>query len=138
MQDKFRISVAIAIFARTSNDTSLPTKCAFYDKDGSVYLPNAPLTADMHANQVAINLIKTLIPVDIRLLSITPLGFFDPIIEDPAQRADREIILGYRVIVSPGMPVLQDLEFKDHEQLRIALERVSANHFRVFRLGLCH
>jgi len=137
MQDKFKVSVVVAIFARTKNDTGLPDKCAFYDKDGKVYLPNAPLTANKHANEVALDLIKQLVPVDLRLLSITPIGFFDPITEDVAKRADREVILGYRVIVSPGMPVHNELEFKDHEELRISLERVSENHFRVFRLGLC-
>ena len=138
MSDKFNISVALAIFARTSNDSALPTKCAFYDKDGRIYLPNAPLTADKHAHQIAIDLIKVLVPVDLRLLTITPIGFFDPVIEDAAQRAEREVLLGYRVIVSPGMPVLSELEFKDHAELRIAATRISQNHLRVFRLGLSY
>lgn len=136
MSDQFSISVALAIFAKTNNDSAMPSKCAFYDKDGSIYLPNIPLTTEKYAHELALELLRKLVPVDPRLLAVTPIGFFDSIVQDPVARASRIITLGYRVIVSPGMPVLSELEFKDHEELRIALSRVSPDHFRVFRLGL--
>lgn len=136
MDNRFKVSVAVAIFARTENDKRMPSKCAFYDKDGQIYLPHAPVTDEFHANQVAMMLIRQTVPVDPKLLSITPIGFFDPILEDKTLRADREILLGYRVIVSPGMPVLNELEFKDNEELRIALSRVKETHYRLFRIGI--
>jgi len=134
--DKFRISVAVAVFVREEGDKIAPHRCAFYDRDGKIYLPNEPVTVERHANQVAMNIIKWVVPVDPRLLSITPIGFFDPILKNTELRADREVVLGYRVIISPGMPVLKDLEFKDHEELKLAFDRVNPAHFRVFRVGL--
>ena len=136
MDDKFKVSVVLAIFIKSADDSTMPLKCAFYDKNGWIYLPSAPVTANQYAHQVAIDLVKKMIPIDPQLLHIIPIGFFDPIKSEDTDRANRTIMLGYRVIIAPGMPVLTELEFKDNEELGIAAERLSKDHFRIYRAGL--
>lgn len=132
--DKFAVSVVLAIFIKGENDSVHPQKCAFYDKEGKISLPSQRISSSQHASQVAVSLLKSLVPIDLKLLHITPVGFFDPITEK--ESPDREILLGYRVIISPGMPIHKELEFKDHADLGISAARVTQNHFRVFRAAL--
>lgn len=135
--NKLFVSVAVAIFVRSDDDRSALNKCAFYDnQDGLIHLPEISVTTTEHAPQVAARLIKTLIPIDPRLYTVLPIGFFDPIIDDVNLRSDREIILAYKVIVSPGMPISNELEWKDYEGLTIAITRVKPTHFRIYRSGL--
>lgn len=134
MGDKLNVAVALTIFVRTKDDSAMPNRCGFFDKDGVISLPTSPVLASKYAHEVALELTHLLVPVDRRLLSITPIGFFDPIVE-AADQPERTILLGYRLIVSPGMPVVKNLEFKNYDELKIAAQRISPSHLRVFRAG---
>src|SRR4030065_370439 len=135
MEDKMKVTVAVAIFLKDAEDKVAPRKCAFYDKDGLLYLPSGPLTPQRHAAEIAVELAHTLVPVNPRLLTIAPLGFFDPLIMDEQKRINREILLAYRVYIAPGMPVNTELVWKNYEELGIAADRISQGHFRVYRAG---
>lgn len=137
MDNKFRVSVALAVLCRNDN-RAYPNKCAFYDTDDLIFLPNAPITYEKYANQVIVSLVKTIVPVNPMMINITSLGFFDPIQEEDSEeeRKNREIVLAYNVLVSPGMPILNKLEFKTYEELKLSIGRVNKTHLRIFRAGM--
>jgi hypothetical protein len=127
--------VATIYVCGVSADGSPEITCGFLEKDDRFCLPNAPVTAEKHAAEVAVELFKTYLGVDLATIDVVPYGFFDPIRPPLPDKHNRHIILSYSTRIHPGTPVHSTLRFMNYEEINIARARIERGHYEAFRAG---
>jgi hypothetical protein len=127
--------VATIYVCGVGDDGSPEITCGFLDMDDKLCLPNAPVTPKYHAAEVAIQLFREYMGVDLNTIDIVPYGFFDPIHPPLHDKLNRNIILSYATRIHPGTPVHHDLRFMNYEEINIARERIERGHYEAYRAG---
>jgi len=138
-QERLFVDVVLVVILYGHNDVGQPQiKIGLLNNNGELTLPAKAVTHTHYATEQAVALIREMVGVPIEQLTVLPVDFFDPINQNTPldERKNRKLLLGYRVYITPGMPVNNKLEFYDYEGLELARSRISKSHARVFRAAL--
>lgn len=129
----FNIEVALAIYKwEEFSNKNFVKRCAFIEKDNEIFLPYIDFkTTNKHCAEIAVELVKKYIGVDIRNIDIMQIGFFDPI-----KYENRNIVLCYKTIINDPIPIHKELKFIADEQLQISKRRIRTGHYSAFREGI--
>ena len=113
--------------------------CGFIEDDhGELSLPQGGSIVCNHVAELALDLFREYIDVDIRTLDIVPGGFFDPLKPDlhELDKESRTITLSYNTRIHPGTPVHSKLRFLDHEEISVARGRITRGHYQAYRAAM--
>ena len=108
-----------------------PKKFGVYENLSGFRLCEKELENDKSVASTIVNMIKELVPVDIRKLSIIPVGFFDSFQYN--QEKDRKISLVYKLHLFPGTPISTNIGFKTYDELGTIDCENSKEYCRIIR-----